>query len=179
MKNKALFLDRDGVINIDKGYVHRIEDFEFTEGIFEVLRYFQNKGYLLIIVTNQAGIGRGYYTVKDFCLLNNWMLQQFKDQGITIAKVYFSPYHPVHGIGKYKRDSFFRKPNPGMILKAQEEFNIDLSKSFLIGDKETDIKAGENAGIKMNIFISDCFCNNINKHNVAIVSNLKNMLDHF
>jgi len=153
MKKKALFLDRDGVINVDKGYVHRIEDFEFIDGIFDVLKYFQNKGFLLIIITNQAGIGRGYYTKDDFFMLTNWMLAQFKNKGIHIAKVYFSPYHPVHGQGKYKKDSFCRKPNPGMILKAQEEFNMDLSESILIGDKVSDIKAGETAGIGCNILM--------------------------
>jgi D-glycero-D-manno-heptose 1,7-bisphosphate phosphatase len=155
MKNKALFLDRDGVINVDKNYVYRVEDFEFIDGIFDVLRFFQERGYLLIIITNQAGIGRGYYTEEDFHRLNTWMLGVFKDKGIIINKVYYCPYHKEHGIGQYKRDSYDRKPNPGMILKAVKDFNIDLSKSILIGDKESDIEAGINAGIPKNILINN------------------------
>ncbi|MED0676150.1 HAD family hydrolase [Aneurinibacillus thermoaerophilus] len=155
MKNKALFLDRDGVINVEKNYVHKIEDFEFMDGIFETLRYFQEKGYLLIIITNQAGIGRGYYTEEQFHILNDWMLSEFEKEGIYITKVYYCPYHPEHGIGKYKRDSFDRKPNPGMILKSQKEFNIDLSKSILVGDKESDIQAGKRAGVNVNIIFSN------------------------
>lgn len=153
MKKKAMFLDRDGVINVEKNYVHKIEDFEFIDGVFESLGYFQQQGYLLIIITNQAGIGRGYYSEKDFYILNNWMLKQFELQGIKISKVYFSPYHPTHGIGVYKKDSFCRKPNPGLILQAQRDFQLDLSKSILVGDKETDIEAGINARVKMNILV--------------------------
>lgn len=153
--NKALFLDRDGVINVEKNYVYKIEDFEFVEGIFEVLKYFQDKGYLLIVITNQAGIGRGYYTEEDFHVLNNWMLEEFKKKEIHITKVYYCPYHPEHGIGEYKRDSLDRKPNSGMILQAQKEFNIDLSASILVGDKESDVEAGLRAGIVSNILIRD------------------------
>jgi D-glycero-D-manno-heptose 1,7-bisphosphate phosphatase len=151
--NKALFLDRDGVINKEKDYLYQIEDFEFIDGVFEALRHFQEQGYLLIITTNQSGIARGYYTEEDFLVLNRWMLQQFCAQGIRIAKVYYSPYHPDYGIGKYKKNSSCRKPNPGMILQAKKEFNIDLTESILVGDKESDIEAGINAGIKMNILV--------------------------
>lgn len=154
MKNKAVFLDRDGVINVEKNYVHKIEDFEFMDGIFDLLRYFQEKGYLLIIITNQAGIGRGYYTEEQFHILNTWMLKKFEEENIHITKVYYCPHHPKYGIGDYKKDSFDRKPNPGMILRAKSEFNIDLENCILIGDKESDIQAGLNAGIKMNILIN-------------------------
>lgn len=150
---KAIFLDRDGVINKEKDYVYKKADFEFIDGVFEALTYFQAQGYLLFIITNQAGIARGYYTEEDFLILNDWMLQQFASQGIRITKVYFSPFHPDYGAGKYKKDSFCRKPNPGMILQAKEEFNINLAESILIGDKETDIEAGINAGIKKNILV--------------------------
>lgn len=149
--NKALFLDRDGVINLEKNYVHKIEDFEFIDGIFELTKYFQDKGYLIIVITNQAGIGRGYYTEEDFHKLNDWMIDQFKQRGILITEVYYCPFHPTHGIGKYKKDSFDRKPNPGMILNATRKYNINLSESILIGDKESDIEAGKSAGVGMNI----------------------------
>lgn len=153
MKVRALILDRDGVINTDKHYLHKIEDFSFIEGIVDALKYFAEKGYVLIIVTNQSGIARGYYTEEDFQRLTEWMLQQFLDQGVYITKVYYSPYHAEHGLGKYKKDSFCRKPNPGMILAAQEEFNLDLKNSILVGDNESDIEAGINAGIKTNILL--------------------------
>lgn len=146
--NKAMFLDRDGVINIDKGYVYKIEDFEFIDGIIEILREYQEKGYLLIIITNQAGIARGYYTEDDYLVLNRWMIDKLQGQGINITKVYYCPHHPEHGIGKYKKDCNCRKPKPGMIQKAVRDFNIDLSNSILIGDKASDVEAGIKAGIK-------------------------------
>ena len=152
---KAIFLDRDGVINIDKHYVYKIEEFEFISGVFETLKFFQELKYLLIIITNQSGIGRGYYTEKDFHVLNNWMLKEFEKRGIKITKVYYSPYHPEHGVGQYRKTMFCRKPNPGMILQAKEEYNIDLNKSILIGDKESDIQAGINAGVKINILVNN------------------------
>lgn len=153
MSKKALFLDRDGIINEEKNYVHRIEDFHFVEGIFDLLRYAQSLGYLLIVVTNQAGIARGYYTENDFRILNEWMLRQFEQERILIDQVYYCPYHPLHGIGSYKKHSEFRKPAPGMILQAKKEFEIELSGSLLIGDKESDIEAGIRAGLGQTILL--------------------------
>jgi D-glycero-D-manno-heptose 1,7-bisphosphate phosphatase len=151
--NKALFLDRDGVINVERDYIYKIEDFDFLDGVFETLKYFQDKGYLLFIVTNQSGIGRGFFTASDFGILTDWMLQQFEAKGIHISKVYFSPYHPEFGIGEYKKDSLCRKPNPGMILQAQREFDLDLAASILVGDRESDIETGKNAGVGLNILV--------------------------
>ncbi|MCL6591034.1 MAG: HAD family hydrolase [Firmicutes bacterium] len=153
--NKALFLDRDGVINVEDNYIYKIADFKFKDGIFEVLRHFQSLDYLLVVITNQSGIARGYYNEADFWALTGWMVKQFSSQGIKIAKVYFSPYHPEHGLGKYKKDSNCRKPKPGMILQAQQDLDLDLASSILVGDQETDIEAGINAGIKRNILISE------------------------
>jgi D-glycero-D-manno-heptose 1,7-bisphosphate phosphatase len=150
---KALFLDRDGVINKEKDYLYKIKDFEFIDGVFDALLHFQAKGYLLIIITNQSGIARGYYRESDFLELNEWMLGEFAARGIRIARVYYSPYHPECGIGEYKKDAFCRKPNPGMILQAREELDIDLAESILVGDKESDIEAGLRAGIGMNILV--------------------------
>ncbi|CAN7742746.1 HAD family hydrolase [Paenibacillus sp. LjRoot153] len=155
MRAKALLLDRDGVINLDKSYVYKVEDFEFSKGIFETLLRFQHAGFVLIIVTNQAGIGRGYYTEDDFWALTAWMTGQFEAHGVRIAKVYFCPYHPVHGIGEYKQDAFCRKPNPGMILQAMRELQLDLASSVIIGDKESDIEAGLRAGVGTTILIRD------------------------
>lgn len=153
-KNKALFLDRDGVINVEKNYVCKIEDFEFMDGIFDVMCHFQERGYLLIVITNQAGIGRGYYTEEEFNRLNEWMIQQLANNGVHITQVYYCPYHSEHGIGGYKQDSFDRKPNPGMLLKAAEDHKLDMQNSILLGDKESDIQAGINAGLSRNVLLA-------------------------
>ncbi|MCC3646347.1 HAD family hydrolase [Cytobacillus oceanisediminis] len=180
MKKKALFLDRDGVINIEKKYVFKIKDFEFVEGIFEVLHHFQKEGYVLIIITNQAGIGRGYYTEDDFRIVNDWMLKQFEVNGIFITKVYYCPYHPEFGLGSYKKNAFCRKPKPGMILDAKKEFNLDLSKSILIGDKESDIEAGVGAGINTNVLIVSSNKQNLQESRASIViNNIKDLIKIF
>ena len=150
-RSKALFLDRDGVINVDKSYVWRIQDFEFVPGIFELCRAAQDVGLIPIVATNQAGIGRGYYTEHDFQTLTQWMLDEFCARGIGIGRVYHCPYHPTAGIGEYHRDSFDRKPNPGMILRAQDDFNLDLAGSVLVGNKDSDIQAGRAAGVGYNL----------------------------
>jgi D-glycero-D-manno-heptose 1,7-bisphosphate phosphatase len=144
---RALFLDRDGVINVDKGYVHRIEDFEFVPGIFDLCASARDLGFLAVVVTNQAGIGRGYYTEADFRHLTAWMLDQFRAHGVDIAHVYHCPYHPTAGIGEYRRESFDRKPNPGMFLKARDDLTLDLRASVLVGDKDSDMAAGRAAGV--------------------------------
>lgn len=153
LKNKALFLDRDGVINVELRYVHRRENFIFKEGIFDLCRAAQNLGYLLVVVTNQAGIARGYYTEFEFLELSKWMIEEFARQGSTIARVYYCPYHPIYGVGKYKRNSADRKPKPGMLLRARADFNLDLTSSILIGDKLSDIEAGRAAGVGMTIML--------------------------
>lgn len=155
MKKKAVFLDRDGVINIDFGYVHTISAFEFCEGIFEFSTSAKKKGYHLIVVTNQAGIARGYYSENEFLKLSSWMCEQFQSNGSPISKVYFSPNHPVYGLGRYKTSDNRRKPGVGMILEAANEFDLDLKKSILIGDNRTDIIAGLSAGIGCNILFGN------------------------
>lgn len=153
MLNKALFLDRDGVINEDYDYVYRLEDFHFKLDIFELCQYAIEKGYLIFIITNQAGIARGYYSERDFWRLTKWMLGEFRKHNCEISKVYYCPYHPDFGNSKYKRISPFRKPGPGMILKAAKRYHVDLSNSVLIGDQITDLEAGLNAGITKNLLI--------------------------
>ena len=153
-RNKAIFIDRDGVINVEKNYVHRIKDFQFIEGIFELCALVQRLDFRIIIITNQAGIGRGYYTIDDFDRLTKWMLAQFRARGIRIEKVYCCPYHPTAGVGEYRKNSSDRKPNPGMILKAKREFDLDLSKSILVGDKDSDLEAGRAAGVRWNLKLS-------------------------
>ena len=144
---RALLLDRDGVINVDHGYVHQVDKFEFIDGIFEVTRAAQLFGYKIIVITNQAGIARGYYSEKQFHQLTAWMCNEFLNEGVSIHKVYYSPFHPTEGFGEYKKDDFSRKPNPGMLMQAQQEFNLDLCNSILIGDKASDIQACIAAGV--------------------------------
>lgn len=151
--NKALFLDRDGVINVEQSYVHCPQAFHFQEGIFELCRAAQTLGYFLVVVTNQAGIARGYYTESEFLQLTQWMIHRFAEERIHIARVYYCPYHPIHGVGVYKYDSPDRKPKPGMLLRARIDFNLDLTSSVLIGDTPSDIYAARAAGVGTKILL--------------------------
>jgi D-glycero-D-manno-heptose 1,7-bisphosphate phosphatase len=156
IRAKAVFLDRDGVINYDDGHTYRIEDFHLMDGVIDALRYFQESGYLLVVITNQAGIAKGLYTEEDFFKLNQYMLDLFMELGININGVYFCPHHPNGVVEKYIQECACRKPQPGMILKAIEELNIDPKHSILIGDKESDIEAGVNSGIpRERMFLFD------------------------
>lgn len=137
-KNKALFLDRDGVINEDIGYPSKPEDIHFCDGIFELCKAAISKGYLIIVVTNQAGIAKGYFTEEDVQKLHQWMANEFLSRGIKITAFYYCPYHTEGKIIKYKRDDECRKPKPGMFLKAARDYNIDLSQSLMVGDKPSD-----------------------------------------
>lgn len=143
----ALFLDRDGVINHDSGYTSSVENFRFIDGIFDLCRAARQSAYLLIVVTNQAGIGRGYYSEDDFLTLSAWVRDRFKAEGVPITDVYYCPFHPEHGVGDYKKDSFDRKPNPGMLLRAAEKHGISMNRSIMIGDKDSDMQAASQAGV--------------------------------
>ncbi|MDQ7056711.1 MAG: D-glycero-beta-D-manno-heptose 1,7-bisphosphate 7-phosphatase [Persephonella sp.] len=148
MKNRAVFLDRDGVINKDYGFVHRIENFHIYPEVFPALKKLQEAGFKLLIVTNQSGIAVGYYTEEDFKILTDYMLSVFRREGIKIDKVYYCPHHPEGIVPQLSIKCNCRKPESGMIKQGIEEFNIDPSMSFLIGDKENDIKAAHKEGIK-------------------------------
>jgi D-glycero-D-manno-heptose 1,7-bisphosphate phosphatase len=139
--NKAIFLDRDGVINEDSGFIHRIADFKFLEGVCDSLVELQGLGFKLIIITNQSGIGRGYYSIEDFHRLNDFMLKSFGMKGITIDKVYFCPHSP-------EEKCECRKPKTKFIERAKEEFDLDLTNCWMIGDKISDIEMGKKAGCK-------------------------------
>ncbi len=142
MKNKGLLLDRDGVINVDHGYVGTIERFSFKPEIFPFLRFASNKGYRLVIVTNQSGIARGYYTQEDFEVLTDHMCEALKAEGIVLDLVLFCAQHPESLEPELKRMSYWRKPNPGMILESALKLDLDLSRSILLGDRQSDVQAG-------------------------------------
>ena len=146
MTIKTIFLDRDGVINKEVHYLHKIVDFEFMTGIFEACLYFQNLGYKLIVVTNQSGISRGYYSESDYQTLNQWMLNEFENNHINILDVFHCPHGPDSSCD-------CRKPNPGMFLQAKAKHNTDMTKSWMIGDKEVDVIAANSAGIDNTILV--------------------------
>jgi D-glycero-D-manno-heptose 1,7-bisphosphate phosphatase len=154
MANRALFLDRDGVINVDSGYVHTLEAFHFIEGIFDLCREARRLGYLVIVATNQAGIARGFYSESDFARLTTWMMGRFVREDCPLSAVYYCPFHPESGLGPYRVDSFDRKPKPGMLLRARNEFGIDMRRSVLVGDKDADLVAGRSAGVGTNVLYS-------------------------
>jgi len=154
MRQSALFLDRDGVINVDHGYVHRAEQFEFIPGIFALVRFAaQELRWPVVIVTNQAGIGRGYYDETSYQTLTRWMCDRFARENAPIARVYHCPHHPEHGVGEYRLDHPWRKPHPGMILQAASDLDLDLPSSAIIGDKIGDMQAGFAAGVGLRIRI--------------------------
>ncbi|ABZ83422.1 d,d-heptose 1,7-bisphosphate phosphatase subfamily, putative [Heliomicrobium modesticaldum Ice1] len=151
-KRPAAFLDRDGVINYDKGYVHKKEDFNWMQGAIEAIKYLNDIGYYVIVITNQAGVARGYYTEEQLNAFHLWINEQLIEQGGHIDKFYYCPHHPTEGIGPYRIICDCRKPSSGLIIKAMEEFNIDKKTSFLLGDKDTDIIAGKEAQINSFLF---------------------------
>lgn len=148
------FLDRDGVINYDFGYISKFKNIKFTKGIFEGLRLLQNT-FKLCIVTNQSGVARGYFSEKELKLLNRKIIQKLKKHKIKINHIEYCPYHENSIIKQYKKKSFFRKPNPGMIIKILKKYKTPAKNCILIGDKMTDLKAGKNAGIKKNFMYNE------------------------
>ena len=146
MTIKTIFLDRDGVINKEKNYLYKIEDFEFINGVFEACRYFTNLEYKIIIITNQSGISRHFYTENDYVNLTKWMINQFNNNDVRILDIFHCPHGP-------KSNCNCRKPNPGMFLEAKTKYNIDMKSSWMIGDRENDIIAANNAGIHNTILV--------------------------
>ena len=149
----ALFLDRDGVINVDTGYLHRAEDCHFVAGIFDLVRRANEAGLPVFVVTNQAGIGRGYYSETQFLAFMDWMLARFAEHHAPLTKVYYCPHHPTDAVGDYRRHCACRKPGPGMLLEACREFAIDAAASTMIGNALSDMRAAEQAGIGRRIML--------------------------
>jgi D-glycero-D-manno-heptose 1,7-bisphosphate phosphatase len=137
-KNKALFLDRDGIINEDVAYAYRPDQIKFLEPVFALCKAAVAKGYLVIVVTNQSGIARGYFSEEDVNSLHAWMAGEFLKRGIPITAFYYCPYHLKGSVEKYRMDSDLRKPRPGMVIQAALDYNIDISRSIMIGDKSSD-----------------------------------------
>lgn len=153
--SKAVFLDRDGVINVDRGYTYRIEDFEFIDGIFDACKLFKQSGCRLIVVTNQSGIGRGFYSEQDFLTLTQWMRDQFDSHGISLDAVYHCPHHPQQAQGRYKQSCHCRKPEPGMLLQGIADFGLEPGQCVMFGDKASDLKAAMAAGIGRKVLINN------------------------
>ena len=152
--NKAIFLDRDGTINIDKSYVYKREDFLYIEGVIDGLKRLQDMGFLLVIISNQSGIARGYYSEKDFESLTAWMIEDLRQKGINISGVYYCPHLPEGKLKKYAIHCDCRKPKTGLFFRAKEELDIDLDHSFAMGDQLRDLSITENTGVR-GIWITD------------------------
>lgn len=148
----AAFLDRDGVVNADKGYVHLVEDFEWMPGVLDAISYLNERGFIVAVVTNQSGIGRGLYGEAEFMFLTLWMLREAEKLGARIDVVYYCPHHPDSVDPEYHAVCPARKPGPGMLVRADEEFAIDKSRSFLLGNRDSDIGAADAFGIKGHFY---------------------------
>ncbi len=148
MLRRAVFLDRDGTINEERNYLWRPEDFSLIEGAAEGIGLLKAAGFLVVVVTNQSGIGRGYYGEEDLELLHRHMHELLRHGGAEVDACYFCPHHPEHGIGEYGAECDCRKPLPGMLLRAADELGIDLSASWMVGDKRADVEAGHSAGCR-------------------------------
>ncbi len=172
---KAIFLDRDGVINIDKGYVYKWQDFELCDYAIEGLKGLMNLNYKLIIITNQSGIARGYYSQKEYASFTNKIKAHMEEEGVHLTGVYHCPHHPLGVVKEYSYKCTCRKPEIGMIIQACEEHKIDIGQSILVGDKQSDLQAAIKAGIQRRYLIS----NNSNVEaidkNAKVVKNLNEL----
>ena len=152
MKRPAVFLDRDGVLNIDNGYIFKVDDFIWIDGAREAIKLLNKFGFYVFVVTNQSGIARGYYTEDDVKLLHKYMNKNLNEVNAIINDFFYSPFHPSDKSGKYKHLKHLRKPNIGMLQDACNKWDIDINKSFLVGDKQKDIECAKNFGIKGYLF---------------------------
>ena len=154
MRKRALFLDRDGVVNEEVGYLYRTEEMRFVDGIFSLCRTAAGLGYRLIVVTNQAGIARGYYSEADFEVLMEFMRGKLRAEGVELDAVYYCPFHPEHGVGRYRQEHEDRKPGTGMLRRGAREFGVELSESVLVGDRCSDVGAANAAGLRQAFLMS-------------------------
>lgn len=148
MGNKAVFFDRDGTLNEDVSYLHRIEDFKWCEGAIDAIRYCNETGYLVIVATNQSGVARGYFSEEDIKTLHMWMNEELMAHNAHIDAFYYCPHHEHGAVAEYTKVCGCRKPMPGMIDRACEEYDIDRAQTFFVGDRDLDMKCAENAHIR-------------------------------
>ncbi|GLQ95665.1 D,D-heptose 1,7-bisphosphate phosphatase [Dyella mobilis] len=146
-------MDRDGVINVNHGYVHTADQTEWVPGIFELCKTAASAGYALVVVTNQAGIARGYYSEEAFRQYTSWLHEQFELRGIHLSATYYCPHHPEFGVGEFKVQCNCRKPGPGMLLAAADDLFLDLGRSVLVGDMPSDLEAAKAAGVRSSFFV--------------------------
>ncbi len=145
---RAVFLDRDGTINVEKEYLHRIEDFAFIPGAPQAIRLLNDAGFYVVVVTNQSGVARGYYDEAAVERLHRYMDGELAHFGARVDAYYFCPHHPKHGSGLHSRECACRKPLPGMLIQAAADLGVDLTASWIIGDKLADVEAGLRAGCR-------------------------------
>ena len=153
MAKVAVFLDRDGVINQDTGYVSQVDDFHFIDGAIEALQLLKKKGYCLVVVTNQSGIARGYFTEEAFMQLTEWMDWSLADRDVDLDGIYYCPHHPEATVEAYRQQCDCRKPAPGMLLDAAKHLKLDMAASYLVGDKLSDLQAGKAAGVGHSMLV--------------------------
>lgn len=149
----AIFLDRDGTLNVDHGYVSDIDHFQFIDGAIEALRLLKQRGFLLVLVTNQSGIARGYFSEDDFLQLTEWMDWSLADRGVDLDGIYYCPHHPQATVDAWRQTCNCRKPQPGMLLEAQQALGIDMARSVMVGDRLADIDAGWAAGVGTTVLV--------------------------
>ena len=152
MANKAVFFDRDGTLNVDVHYLHRIEDFRWCEGAVEAVRYCNENGYLVIVITNQSGVARGYFPEEDVKRLHDWMNEELRRQNAHIDAFYYCPHHERGTVPEYTKKCECRKPSPYLVEEACRTYRIDKEPSILIGDKESGMMCAENANIRGVIY---------------------------
>ncbi|ELM3735462.1 D-glycero-beta-D-manno-heptose 1,7-bisphosphate 7-phosphatase [Edwardsiella piscicida] len=149
----AIFLDRDGTMNVDHGYVHDSDDFLFIDGVIDAMRELKAMGFALVMVTNQSGIARGMFTEDQFMHLTEWMDWSLADRGVDLDGIYYCPHHPQGSVPEYTQACDCRKPQPGMLLEAQRFLNIDMAASYMVGDKREDLQAAQAAGVGTKVLV--------------------------
>nr|WP_312985943.1 D-glycero-beta-D-manno-heptose 1,7-bisphosphate 7-phosphatase [Atlantibacter sp.] len=149
----AIFLDRDGTINVDHGYVHEIDQFEFIDGVIDAMRELKEMGFALVLVTNQSGIARGKFTEAQFEILTEWMDWSLADRGVDLDGIYYCPHHPEGAVDEFRQSCDCRKPQPGMLISARDYLDIDMAASYMIGDKLEDMQAAQAAGVGTKVLV--------------------------
>jgi D-glycero-D-manno-heptose 1,7-bisphosphate phosphatase len=172
---RAVFLDRDGTINVEKNYLHKVEDFEFIPGSPEAIKRLKDAGFIVIVVSNQSGIARGYFDEQALETLHRHVQEELAEHGTSIDAFYFCPHHPEQGLGAYKVVCECRKGAPGMLLQAAREHGIDLEQSFMVGDKLADIEAGRRAGCRSVLVLTGYGESVAQKQKMATVEKCQNL----